>query len=249
MIERIRSSPGDNYSYVLYDEPGGTACLIDPVATSGVRECIDSESLTPQFLVNTHGHGDHTSGNSTFLPEVDELLCHPNEKTSINNVTGTVSDGDSLNIGALTVEILHTPGHTSGSICLKTSDAIITGDAVFLAGCGNPKFGGSTRDLFESFRDKLVPLDDELTLYPGHDYAEKNLRFAHEIEPDNDYATRKLNDVRSGDEPISTIGEEKNYNPFFRFRESALKKQLSRVDPKTPDHEVFEILRSKRNKW
>lgn len=249
MIEQIRSTPGDNYSYVLYDEPGGTAGLIDPVATEGVRNVLDSQSLTPRFLVNTHGHGDHTSGNSVFLSDVDALLCHENERSRINNVSDTLSDGETIDIGDLSAEVLHTPGHTSGSLCLKTPDAIVTGDTVFLAGCGNPKFGGNTSDLFETFRDKLLPLDDQLTLYPGHDYAEKNLRFALEVDPSNHHAKQKLEEVQSSTKPRSTIGEEKQYNPFFRFNEPELKKALDGVESGSSDRQVFEHLRSMRNQW
>jgi hydroxyacylglutathione hydrolase len=248
VIERRRAPSGNNYSYVLYDEPGGSACLVDPVAVQEIRDVLEEKNLDPVYLVNTHGHGDHTSGNSHFTPEV-EVLCHEKATRRVGHPDRALQDGEILPVGSLDIEVLHTPGHTDGSLCLKTDSALVSGDTVFLAGCGNPKFGGNTRKIFESFKKKIRPLSGDLTLCPGHDYAEKNLRFAENVDPENDAVQQKLRDVRSGGEPRSTLEEERTYNPFFRFDEPELAANLDGLPPSPSDWEVFERLRDLRNQW
>ncbi|MGM0380469.1 MAG: MBL fold metallo-hydrolase, partial [bacterium] len=213
MIKQIRSSYGDNYSYVIYDEHDGRAVLIDPVAHEEVKRFLLENDLTPEYLVNTHGHGDHTQGNQVFHQEMgSKIVAHSRAASAIGKVDRKVEDGDKLEIGNIQLEVIYTPGHTSGSICLRGADSLFSGDTVFLAGCGNPKFGGDARELFRSIKQKIVCLPDYLELYPGHDYAVKNLEFALHIEPDNQFATSKLDEIKASrmqnNEPSSTLGEE-----------------------------------------
>lgn len=252
MIEQLRAPHGDNYSYVVYDDRGGTALLVDPVAEQPVRSTLETLSLTPEYVVNTHGHGDHTSGNSRFLSGGTTLLAHPEESSRISGIDRTVEDGDTISVGDLSVDVLLTPGHTSGSICLTTPNGLVSGDTVFLAGCGNPKFGGSIPDLFESFHQKLRPLSGDLVLYPGHDYARRNLNFARSVDSENDRVTEKLDQVSSlneNTEPASTIGEEKSYNPFFRYDNEDVIRELSGLPDDPSDFDVFKRLRELRNQW
>ncbi|MFB6345625.1 MAG: hydroxyacylglutathione hydrolase C-terminal domain-containing protein [bacterium] len=252
MIEQCRSPHGDNYSYVVYDQEGGQSLLVDPVADSRVKETLSNLDLTPEYVVNTHGHGDHTSGNQPFLSMGAQLLAHHDEGSRIGTLDQILEDGDKIQVGGLSVNVLHTPGHTSGSICLTTASGLLSGDTVFLAGCGNPQFGGNTRQLFESFKKTIQPLDDSLTLYPGHDYADRDLRFARSVDPDNDAIEQKLNEVQTlgpGEEPSSTLREEKSYNPFFRYDDPDIINELSGLPDNPSDWEVFKRLRERRNEW
>lgn len=249
MIERVRAASGDNYSIVLYDREGGEACLVDPVAIQSVSTVLNEKDLDPVYLVNTHGHGDHTAGNQRFARMTEAVVGHENERNQIDGLTETVTDGDTLTVGDLTIEVLHTPGHTDGSICLKTDDALVSGDTVFLAGCGNPSFGGNTRELFESFKKKLVPLDDDLELHPGHDYAERNLHFARSVDPENPAIEEKLNEAQGNGEPASTLGDEKSYNPFFRYDDPDVVDNLDDLPEDPSDWDVFRRLRELRNQW
>lgn len=253
MIEQLTTPRGDNYSYVLYDENHDDALLVDPVNVEPVQQFLDDQGLRPRLLVNTHGHGDHTGGNRAFRQQGAELVAHRLEENRVGNVDQIVIDGETLTVGDLSVEVLHTPGHTAGSICLKTDDGLISGDTVFLAGCGNPKYGGDTRDLFETFRDKIRPLPDDLRLYPGHDYALRNLEFAGEREPDNPHVDEKLQEVRERREsdlpPRSTLGEEKSYNPFLRYDQDSVRNNLRNIQYRDSDWDVFNELRELRNRW
>lgn len=252
MIEQLRSPHGDNYSYVVFDDPGGDALLVDPVAEDRVQSTLDRLSLKPSYVINTHGHGDHTSGNETFTEMGASLAAHAEEASRINGVDRTLEDRDTLRVGSLEMTVHHTPGHSSGSICLTVPGALLAGDTVFLAGCGNPKFGGNTRKLFESFKANIRHMENDRVLYPGHDYAERNLKFAESIEPDNPAIKDKLDEIQAladDEEPHSTLAEEKRYNPFLRFDDEDLIKNLSNLPSDPTEWDVFKQLRELRNRW
>ncbi len=254
MIEQIRSRYGDNYSYVVYDEQSREALLIDPVAVEPIKEFVSDQELQVKYLVNTHGHGDHTRGNQAFRQEMGvKIAAHEKESAKIGKVDRKLEEGELLTAGDIELEVIHTPGHTSGSICLQGAEALFSGDTVFLSGCGNPKFGGDARSLFTSVKQKIKRLPDYIELFPGHDYAVKNLEFALHIEPDNQFATSKLDEVKAArmqnNEPASTLGEEKKYNPFFRFDEERLRNHLDDLSADPTDEETFLLLRKLRNSW
>lgn len=253
MIEQIRSSHGDNYSYVVHDSSSKSAVLVDPVAVDRVQDYLNENDLRADTIVNTHGHGDHTSGNKAFqMEEQAQILAHPEAKQRIGRVDGTVAEGDVITAGSVEAEVIYTPGHTAGSITLKTDRGLITGDALFIAGCGNSRFGGDTRDLFETMRDKFRPLPDNLNLYPGHDYAVRNLKFALDVYPSNKKAEQKLQEVKKekvdNREPTSTLGDEKTYNPFLIYDDRDLAQNLD-LPAQYTNWDVFKALRQRRDRW
>lgn len=253
-VRQFRAPSGDNYAYVIQENGTDEVLLVDPVAPGPIRSFLRDRSLTPTRLVSTHAHGDHTSANETFRREEGvEVLCHPAARRSLDGVDRVLEDGEELSLGEEALRVIHTPGHTPGSLCLVTEEALLSGDTLFLAGCGNPTFGGDTDRLFETFRDRLRPLDDELTVYPGHDYAERNLRFALDRDPDNEAARNKLEQVKDrkqrGLEPTSTLGEEATYNPFFRLEDPGIVRRLPDLGPDADERAVFHALRSLRNRW
>ncbi len=254
MIKQFRSRYGDNYSYVIYDEQVLEALLVDPVAVEQVRQFLKEKELEVNYLINTHGHGDHTRGNPVFRREMGvKIAAHEEESGAVGKVDKALADGDILTAGDIELEVIHTPGHTPGSICLRNSEALFSGDTIFLSGCGNPKFGGDARRLFKSVKQKILRLPDHIKLLPGHDYAVKNLEFALHIEPENQFASGKLDEVKANrmqnKEPTSTLGEEKKYNPFFRFDEERLRLQLDGLSEDPTDKETFLLLRKLRNSW
>ncbi len=254
MIKRLRSEYGDNYSYVVYSQASGEAGLVDPVASGAVERFLARQSLQPVWIVNTHGHGDHTGANQQFASGSDvEIYGHVKAARQIGKLDRELREGDVLELGEERLEVLHTPGHTPGSICLKSSDCLITGDTLFLAGCGNPKFGGDTRELYQSIKNKLRSLPDRLKLMPGHDYALKNLKFARKFEPDSEIIQQKIDYVKGtkvgNKEPESILGEEKRYNPFLRFDDPQLINNLRGLPDSPTGREVFQHLRQLRNSW
>ncbi len=247
MIKQLRR--GDNYSYVIYQDSPGPAVLVDPVAEQAVDDYLDRQQLEPRLLINTHSHSDHTSANRSFRQRwALSVAAHPD----LDQTDRPLADGETIRLSNLGITIIHTPGHTPDSICLQGEDWLITGDTLFLAGCGNPLAGGNTGQLYETFSRKLINLPEQLRVYPGHDYAHKNLRFALSLEPDNQAARDKLQEVEQDSqqniEPSSNLAEEKCYNPFFRFSTDCLKNQLPDLTGAS-DREIFLQLRAWRNRF
>jgi hydroxyacylglutathione hydrolase len=125
-------------------------------------------------------------------------------------------------LGALRIRLHHAPGHTPGSLLLEWKGALLTGDTLFWGGCGNCRHGGDPAALARSFLGPIAALDGALRIHPGHDYAAPNLSFALSLEPGNEAARRRLEEVRAAREagsepPASTLAAERASNPFLRL--------------------------------
>ena len=166
--------------YLLVDETTGALAVIDPgddVTDAVLRFCVDSGyDLRCIFL--THGHYDHVGGVNALrrrFPDVPVYL-HPEDggkdtrlmpTAGLGNVT-LWQEGDVVQLGSLQVEVLHTPGHTPGSVCLKCRDALFTGDTLFAGSMGRTDFeGGSGEDMMDSLR-RLGELEGDFRVFPGH---------------------------------------------------------------------------------
>lgn len=181
IMERIVVGPTEANCYIFGDER--EVFIIDPGADyKKIGSFIDKSGLTPKAIVNTHGHADHIGANKDFgLPvwihSLDaEFLTDP-----VKNLSGVfgitikspsaaklLKDGDLLEIGGLDLEVIHTPGHTPGSISLRHNGLIFTGDTLFRGGIGRTDFPyGSEQVLLESIRTKLLIYNDAM-VYPGH---------------------------------------------------------------------------------
>lgn len=171
-------APKENCQAIVVD-PGGDALEI-------VNK-LEELNLTLKYIVLTHGHGDHIGGLKVLKEKTNaKVLIHKNDevmlldadinlssKMSMENVEVSpdelLKDGDKLNIDDLIIEIIHTPGHTQGSICLKFENHIITGDTLFAGSIGRTDlYGGSFEDILESIKNKLMIYDDEILVLPGH---------------------------------------------------------------------------------
>ena len=176
------------------------AVIIDPGAEDvEIKRQVAVLGLSPKCVINTHGHADHIGANSKMgLPifiHASDAQCLTNPVKNVSGMIGIpissppasrlLEDGDTIEIGGLFLEVLHTPGHTQGSICLRFEDAVFTGDTLFAEGVGRTDLpGGSEVKLMKSIKEKLFTLPDDTKVYPGHG-------------------------------PATTIGHEKGHNPFF----------------------------------
>ena len=164
---------GDNFSYVVADGASGEAMVVDPSFNADVIvELVKEKKFNVKYIVNTHGHGDHTAGNEDVKEQCGgKVVAHKLSRT-MRDVS--VDDGDVLMVGGVEVKVLYTPGHSPDGICLLVDGKLLTGDTLFIDECGRTDLpGGSAEQLYHSFFDKLLTLDDSVVVYPGHDYGPK----------------------------------------------------------------------------
>ena len=164
----------DNFSYIIADEASKRAAVVDSSYNADeIIKVIKTEKFQLKYIINTHGHSDHTADN-TELQSIfgAELVAHKQSKTPFDLL---VDDGDVLWVGKISLKVIYTPGHTDDSICLLVDNQkLLTGDTLFVGECGRTDFyGGNSKSMYESLFGKLLKLSDDIEVYPGHDYGFK----------------------------------------------------------------------------
>jgi glyoxylase-like metal-dependent hydrolase (beta-lactamase superfamily II) len=207
-VEQIKVGFMEVFCYLISCPRTKEALLIDPAGNE--EELVDhvrALGLSLKYIVNTHGHADHTCGNKKVkdltgaeivMHEVDDRVFNSPEGEAMARQWGftpspradiTVKDGDRIVVGDVSLEVIHTPGHSPGGICLHEDGHIFTGDTLFVEGIGRTDLPGSSHDQFmRSIRERLLVLPPQTIVWPGHDY---------------------------GVRPSSTIGAEKANNPWL----------------------------------
>ena len=165
------------YTYLLGCEQTGQAVLIDPVVNSVERDLAEVQrlGLSLAFTLDTHIHADHITGALQLKQRVNSRIAAP----AIDQLPCTdvgIVEGVPLQVGSITLQPLHTPGHTDGHFCYVVDGRVFTGDALLIDGCGRTDFqNGSAPALYRSVTEKLFTLPDEQLVYPGHDYSERRV--------------------------------------------------------------------------
>ena len=170
-VYQIQVGNMQNFSYIVADDDTNDAIIIDPSWDLVELELIIKEhNLNVKYIVNTHHHFDHTLGNDEMI-QFTKAPVIQHEFSELKNDL-VVKDGDFIEFGNTKLKVIHTPGHSQDSICLMGDGKIFTGDTLFVGNCGRIDLpGGSVKDLFHSLFDVLYSLDDDLVLYPGHNYG------------------------------------------------------------------------------
>ncbi|MEF8793751.1 hydroxyacylglutathione hydrolase [Thiohalorhabdus sp.] len=221
----------DNYVALLHSPDGRSVAIIDPSESEPVARYLESRGLQPLAIFNTHHHPDHVGGNRELQKAYDlPVYGAAADRDRIPGLTHPMYEGDRITPAGLDRlgVVWDIPGHTRAHTAFVFADdgLLFAGDTLFAAGCGR-LFEG-TPDQMQASLARLRELPDETRLYCGHEYTVNNLRFAQAVEPDNPTIKKKLAwavELRRQGEPTlpSTIGEEKQTNPFLRWNETAVK--------------------------
>ena len=166
---------GDNFSYIIADQQSKEAAVVDSSFNADeIIRVLKSNGFQLKYVINTHGHSDHTAGN-TELKSIFGAKTVGHERSRLSPDL-TVKDGDTLTVGEIPIQIIYTPGHSLDSICLLVDNKkLLTGDTLFVGECGRTDLpGGNTKSMYDSLFNKLLKLDDKVEVYPGHDYGQKS---------------------------------------------------------------------------
>ncbi|MCC6891109.1 MAG: MBL fold metallo-hydrolase [Hyphomicrobiales bacterium] len=214
IFRQLFDSVSGTYTYLLASRKGGEALIIDPVIEKLDRyiQLVNELDLRLVKAVDTHLHADHITGLGA-LRDRTQCITVMGEMSKVDVVSMRLSDGDKLTIEGVALDVIYTPGHTDDSYSFLMQDRVFTGDTLLIRGTGRTDFqNGDSRAQYDSIFNRLLRLPDETLVYPAHDYK---------------------------GETVSTIGEEKAFNPRLRVKSVdeyvALMGSLNLPNPKMMD--------------
>jgi len=191
IIEQILVTGMAVFCYLVADEKSREGVLIDPAGDHHlIQNAIDKHGVTVTYIINTHGHFDHTSGNDYWMKKTGApLLLHETDVRKLGSLTSrfmsrtmggktspppqmTLKDGDVIAFGSCSLKVIHTPGHSEGSVCLYTPGHVFTGDTLFTEGMGRTDLpDGSMKKIMHSIVNKILALPEDTVIWPGHHYG------------------------------------------------------------------------------
>ena len=246
-------SLSDNYIWLLRNNEKNLTTVIDPANDEDVNEVLLSKNWKLNQIINTHHHFDHTNGNLKLKNKWKaELIGPEKEKDKINNIDHYVADNDKIQIAGLDTLVIHSPGHTLGHVMyyLMNEKILFAGDTIFSLGCGRV-FEGTMNDMFSSLI-KIKKLDPKTLIYCGHEYTENNLKFALEVNPNNENLknfSKKVYKLLDAGKPTvpSLLEDELKCNPFLQTENIEISKYFN--EDKLIGLELFSKLRELKDKF
>jgi hydroxyacylglutathione hydrolase len=246
----------DNYLWLLQD--GQRALVVDPGDAEPVLAGLRQAAARLEAILVTHHHGDHTGGVQALRAATGAVVYGP-ARESIPNPFEPVAGGDTVTALGLPWQVIDVPGHTAGHVAYYCPDV----DGTPLLFCGDTLFSGGCGRLFEGTPAQMLASLDRLAALPGatrvccaHEYTLSNLRFARAVEPGNDNLIPYLSHceaLRSQHRPTlpSTIGQERQINPFLRTREPEVVRAAQAFNGADPGDEtaVFAAIRQWKNEF
>ena len=195
-FRQLFDSESCTYTYLLASRPGGEALIIDPVLdrVDHYIRLLEELDLDLVKVVDTHIHADHITGMGA-LRDRTKCITIMGDQSAVDVVSMRVRESDQIAVEGISLDVIYTPGHTSDSYSFKMNDRVFTGDTLFIRGTGRTDFqGGDALEQYDSIFNKLLKLPEETLVYPAHDYK---------------------------GEMVSTIGEEKRFNPRLQVNSAA----------------------------
>jgi len=173
IIRQIEIGSMDNFCYLVGCEKTRKAVVIDPGAdVERIVSEADQARLAIQYIVNTHGHGDHTAGSAKLKALTGAaIIIHTLDAEGVPHPDIRLSGEQNLKVGEITFKIFHTPGHTPGGICLYAEGNLFTGDTLFVGDSGRTDLPGGHRPTLGASIRRLMQLPDDTVVWPGHDYG------------------------------------------------------------------------------
>jgi hydroxyacylglutathione hydrolase len=242
----------DNAGALIFDPETKACAAIDvPDATRVLAEAKSKGWKITDIFV-THNHFDHTQGVAELKQATEAFVCGPADAAETALLDRVVAEGDRVELGEHVFEIWHTPGHADGHLTFSSVEAKLAfvGDVVFVMGCGRVQPG--QMDAMWTSLSRVMTLPDDIRLVTGHDYTASNARFAIAMDPTNATLVARVAEAEAAKAEgrfwaLTTVGEERATNPFFRAGEGALAAAVGRVG--APAGEVFAALREAKNKF
>jgi glyoxylase-like metal-dependent hydrolase (beta-lactamase superfamily II) len=187
IIKQLDIGYMDNFCYIVGCEKTRKALVIDPGHdVDRIVSTAEKQGLDIEAIVNTHAHGDHTAGNAELKSLTGaKIIIHALDAAGYPKADVFLKDEKTLQLGEITFDVIHSPGHTPGGICLHTQGNLFTGDTLFVGDSGRTDLPGGDRPTLGKSIRRLMQLPDDTIIWPGHDY---------------------------GPTPTSTIGWEKRHN-------------------------------------
>jgi glyoxylase-like metal-dependent hydrolase (beta-lactamase superfamily II) len=173
IIKQLKMGFMDNFCYLIGCEKSRKAMVIDPGTDSAriVAEA-ENEGLEIETILNTHAHGDHTAGNAELKKLTGaRIVIHELDADGYPEADVNLSDEKTLELGEISFDVIHTPGHTPGGICLYAEGNLFTGDTLFVGDSGRTDLTGGHRPTLGASIRRLMELPDGTVVWPGHDYG------------------------------------------------------------------------------
>ena len=168
-ISRLRLGPWETNAYVVVCVETMTSLVVDAPAEAG-SIIAELKNTAPKYILLTHSHLDHVGALGDLRNKLKApLACHPSDSTGIASPPEMpLNGGEELPLGKLRLSVIHTPGHTRGSLCFKFDKYLISGDTIFPGGPGHTRSSGDFKEIVRSIVEKILILPDSTVVYPGH---------------------------------------------------------------------------------
>ena len=243
----------DNYGFLIHDPIHEITATIDTPEVTAIQNALEEKNWSLTHIINTHHHYDHAGGNLELKNITDCHIIGPEaDQSRIPGIDQTIAHEEEFQFGEHKVKAFHTPGHTLGHMVyhFEEQSLAFVGDTLFAMGCGR-LFEGTPSQMWTSL-NIIKGWPDETKLYCAHEYTQANADFAITVDPNNRALLERkitVDNLRKDNQPTipTTVGLEKETNPFLRADDSDIKAHLDMMQ--SSDVETFSEIRKRKDNF